>query len=130
VYGTGGLLARDPRAAIPAAPDRVRALGAVLPGGELGPGARRVVERVEVLHGRDVARPEAVYGYEAMRLVLDAVAEGGRDRERVIDAALRIRERTSPLGALRIRATGDVEESRFALYALSDGSFQFTRVVP
>ena len=30
----------------------------------------------------------------------------------------------------RIRATGDVEESRFALYALSDGSFRFTRVVP
>ena len=88
-----------------------------------------VVERVEALHGRAVARPEAVYGYEAMRLVLDAVAEGGRDRERVIDAAMRIRDRTSPLGVLRIRATGDVEESRFALYALSDGSFRFVRVV-
>jgi branched-chain amino acid transport system substrate-binding protein len=130
VYGTGGLLARDPRVPIPAAPARVRALGSVLPDGELGPGARRVVERVEALHGRARARPEAVYGYEAMRLVLDAVAEGGRDRERVIDAAMRVRERTSPLGVLRIRATGDVEESRFALYALSDGSFRFTRVVP
>jgi branched-chain amino acid transport system substrate-binding protein len=33
-------------------------------------------------------------GYEAMRLVLDAVREGGRDRERVIGAALRLaRER-------------------------------------
>ena len=130
VYGTGGLLARDPRVPIPAATARVRALGSVLPDGELGPGARRVVERVEALRGRGVARPEAVYGYEAMRLVLDAVAEGGRDRERVIDAAMRIRERTSPLGVLRIRATGDVEESRFALYALSDGSFRFMRVVP
>jgi hypothetical protein len=28
-------------------------------------------------------------GYEAMRLVLDAVAEGGRDRRRVVSAALR-----------------------------------------
>jgi hypothetical protein len=28
-------------------------------------------------------------GYEAMRLVLDAIAEGGRDRRRVVSAALR-----------------------------------------
>jgi hypothetical protein len=48
----------------------------------------------------------------------------------VIDAAMKVRERTSPLGALRIRATGDVEETRFALYALSDGSFRFRGVVP
>jgi branched-chain amino acid transport system substrate-binding protein len=33
-------------------------------------------------------------GYEAMRLVLDAIAEGGRDRRRVIAAALRLARRT------------------------------------
>jgi ABC-type branched-subunit amino acid transport system substrate-binding protein len=76
------------------------------------------------------ARPEALYGYEAMRLVLDAVAEGGRDREQVIRAALRIRERDSSLGALRIRATGDVENDRFALHSLSDGRFELDRLVP
>ena len=43
--------------------------------------------------------------------------------------ALRIRERTSPLGVLRVRATGDVEEQRFALYSLVDGRFRFERVV-
>ena len=37
-------------------------------------------------------RPERA-GYEAMRLVLDAVAEGGRDRRRVIAAALRLGRR-------------------------------------
>jgi branched-chain amino acid transport system substrate-binding protein len=35
-------------------------------------------------------------GYEAMRLVLDAVARGGRDRRRVIAAALRLGRRQAP----------------------------------
>ena len=35
-------------------------------------------------------------GYEAMRLVLEAVAEGGRDRRRVISAALRLGRRQPP----------------------------------
>jgi hypothetical protein len=35
-------------------------------------------------------------GYQAMRLVLDAVAEGGRDRRRVISAALRLGRRQPP----------------------------------
>lgn len=35
-------------------------------------------------------------GYEAMRLVLDAVAAGGRDRRRVISAALRLGRRQPP----------------------------------
>jgi hypothetical protein len=34
-------------------------------------------------------------GYDAMRLVLDAVEEGQRDRRRVIAAALRLRERVA-----------------------------------
>jgi branched-chain amino acid transport system substrate-binding protein len=39
------------------------------------------------------ALPPERAGYEAMRLVLDAVAEGGRDRRRVIAAALRLGRR-------------------------------------
>ena len=35
-------------------------------------------------------------GYQAMRLTLDAVAEGGRDRRRVISAALRLARRQPP----------------------------------
>ena len=35
-------------------------------------------------------------GYDAMRLVLDAVDEGQRNRQRVIAAALRLRERATP----------------------------------
>jgi len=114
---------------IPDAPGRVEALDPVLPATALGPGARRIMRRVRAEGGRAAARPEAVYGYAAMRLVLQAVAEGGRDRRRVVAAGLRIRERSSPLGPLEIRATGDVEEQRFALYDLVDGTFRYERTL-
>jgi len=129
LYATGGALARDPGRPIPAAPDRVRAVTSVLPPTALPAPARRIVSRVAARDGATVARPEAVYGYEAMRLVLDAVAEGGRDRERVIDAALRTRRSASALGPLRLTRTGDVTERRFAVYDLADGSFEFDRIV-
>jgi branched-chain amino acid transport system substrate-binding protein len=129
LFATAGMLARDPAVPIPAAPAAVHAVGAITPAGELPAGGRRLLARLRRLQGPDVARPEAIYGYEAMRLVLDAIRAGGADRERVRRAALRIRERRSPLGPYRVRATGEIEEARFALYALRDGGFEFERML-
>jgi hypothetical protein len=48
----------------------------------------------------------------------------------VIEEALRIRDRRrSPLGPYRVRATGEVETSSFALYTLRDGRFTFERML-
>ena len=66
VFASSGILAL-PQLALPAGPNRIEAFGPALP-------------------------PEQT-GYEAMRLVLDAVAEGGRDRRRVVSAALRLGRR-------------------------------------
>jgi branched-chain amino acid transport system substrate-binding protein len=125
VYGTSGLLARDPATPIPAAPANVDVLGSIPPASELPAAGRRLLARLDPA----VARPEAVYGYEAMRLVLDAIRAAGADRAKVIREALRIRARRSPLGPYRVRATGEVEAVRFALYALRDGSFEFERMI-
>jgi branched-chain amino acid transport system substrate-binding protein len=46
-------------------------------------------------------------GYEAMRLVLDAVAEGGRDRRRVVSAGLRLGERLADDGVVVYRPGAD-----------------------
>ena len=59
-----------PQLALPSGPSRIAAVGPALP-------------------------PERA-GYDAMRLVLDAIAEGGRDRRRVISAALRLGRRQPP----------------------------------
>jgi branched-chain amino acid transport system substrate-binding protein len=130
VYTTYGMLARDPGKPIPAAPATVEALGPIPPESELPADGRRLLARLRETEGAAVARPEALYGYEAMRLVLDAIRAAGPDRARVIEEALRIRERrNSPLGPYRVRATGEVETTRFALHALHDGRFAFDRML-
>jgi branched-chain amino acid transport system substrate-binding protein len=128
VYATSGVLARDRRTPIPDAPISVEALTPVLPRRELPPQGREIVRRAGRQGGAAAARPEAVYGYEAMRLILDAIEVGGRDRARVAAAALGMRERRSALGRYRLRGTGDVEGERFALYALRGGRFEYVRM--
>lgn len=125
VYASAGVLARDPTRKIPAAPEQVEALSPFPPSAELPPAGRRLLRRLGAAGGHDVARPEALYGYESMRLVLDAIAAGGADRARAVRAALRIRTRRSPLGSYQVRATGDVGEERFAVYELRKGRFEF-----
>jgi branched-chain amino acid transport system substrate-binding protein len=130
VYATYGVLARDPGTPIPAAPASVEALGPIPPESELPAEGRRLLARLRETEGAAVARPEALYGYEAMRLVLDAIRVAGADRARVIEEALRIRERrNSPLGPYRVRGTGEVETTRFALHSLVDGRFVFDRML-
>ena len=128
VYATSGMLERDPRRPIPDAPLSVEALTPVLPASELPAAGREVIRRAGELAGPEAARPEAVYGYEAMRVILDAIEQGGRDRAKVAAAAIAMRDRRSALGPYRLRGTGDVDGERFALYALENGRFRFVRI--
>ncbi len=128
VYATSGMLERDPRIPIADAPLSVEALTPVLPAQELPREGQEIIRRARGLAGPAAARPEAVYGYEAMRVILDAVEQGGRDRAKVAAAALAMRDRRSPIGSYRLRGTGDVDGERFALYALQDGRFSFVRI--
>jgi branched-chain amino acid transport system substrate-binding protein len=127
VYATRGMLLRDPRVLISDVPLSVEALTPVLARQQLPMSGQKIMRRAGRASGPAAARPEAVYGYEAMRLILDAIEGGGRDRARVAAAALDMRGRRSPLGRYRLRGTGDVDGGRFALYALRDGRFDFVR---
>ena len=129
VYTTSGILARDPDRPFPVSPVSVEALTSVRAPSDLPPAGKRLMRRARAQTGPAVDRPEAVYGYEAMRVILDAVRRGGRDRERVTRAALAMRERRSPLGRYRLRGTGDVDDERQYLYALRNGRFRFVRAI-
>jgi ABC-type branched-subunit amino acid transport system substrate-binding protein len=126
VYASSGVLERRPGGAIAAAPNVVRALSPMPPLNRLPARATRFLQR---LSPRGAGRPDVLYGYEAMRVVLDAIRAGGPDRERVRRAGTRLRARRSPLGRYVLRATGDLEGGRFALWALRDGRFEFVRMV-
>jgi branched-chain amino acid transport system substrate-binding protein len=107
----------------------VEALTPVRAAAELPAAGQRLMRRVRRRAGAAADRPEAVYGYEAMRVILDAVRAGGRERERVTRAALAMRDRDSALGRYRLRGTGDVDDERQYLYALRDGRFRFVREI-
>jgi branched-chain amino acid transport system substrate-binding protein len=128
VYAGSGLLDRRPGRPIPAAPASVWALGPTPPMDALPARARTLSKRLAA-RGLSSDRPDAVYGYEAMRVVLDAIRAGGPNRELVRRAGMTIRTRRSPLGRYALRGTGDVEGARFALWALRDGRFEFVRMV-
>jgi branched-chain amino acid transport system substrate-binding protein len=84
VLASSGILAL-PELALPAGPRRIEAFGPAISPREAG--------------------------YLAMRLVLDAVEEGGRDRRRVISAALRLSRRLPDARVVRYRPDG---HGRFA----------------
>ena len=129
VHATAGILARDPALPFPVAPERVEALGTVAPASRMPLDGRRVVRTIARRDGAALARPEALYGYEAMQLVLDALRDAGADRRAVMRAALRIRTRDSVIGSYDVRGTGDVSSDAFAAYWLRGGRFVFEGMV-
>ena len=85
------------------------------------------------LHGPP--EPDAIFGYEAMSLLLDAITRataGGRDparRSRVATATLTTRERRSVLGTYSIDRNGDTTLSRYGVYRIIAGTLVFWRTI-
>lgn len=63
----------------------------------------------------------AVYGLEAMSLILDAVAAGGGDRAATVAAARATRDRRSPLGRYSIDAEGLTTTTAYGRLAIAGG---------
>lgn len=128
VLTSEGVLARS--APLVVAPTDVQAVSTLAPAALLPGKARRLLRRIARRAGLAQVGTEALYGYESMRLVLDAVDRAGPSRRGVVRAALRPRTRRSALGRYEIRATGDVGPDSFALYRLRGGRFSFERELP
>ena len=78
---------------------------------------------------QDEIDPYAVYGYEAMAVVCDAIAKGGDDRQAVIDAFFATKDRESPLGTYDIDADGDTTLSDYGGYRVQGGKLTFDKVI-
>jgi branched-chain amino acid transport system substrate-binding protein len=80
--------------------------------------ARRFAAAYRAAFGTDPG-PYALYGYEAMKLVLDLIHRAGRhgnDRRAVVNRFFRVRGRDSVLGRYSITPSGD---TTLSLYAVS-----------
>jgi ABC-type branched-subunit amino acid transport system substrate-binding protein len=125
IYGSNGLASAT--ATSDAELPTIDLLDPILPVRDYAASARRVLSRLSSETG--VAAPvDGLYGYEAMRLVLDAI-EATRpdpaDRTKVAAAALKPRTRKSVLGVYAVKPGGDVSNARFAAYRLASGRLEY-----
>ena len=81
-------------------------------------------------HDEPNPNPYAIYGYEAMRLALDAIERTGSGEKADILAALfETTDRESVLGTYSIDENGDTTLSDYGVYKLADGELVFDRTI-
>jgi branched-chain amino acid transport system substrate-binding protein len=98
---------------------------------ELPPAGQQFYSDYEAEYGEPQSDidPYAVYGYEAMGIVCDAIAQGGDDRAAVIDAFFATKGRESPLGTYDIDPDGDTTLSDYGGYKAEGGKLVFDKVL-
>jgi branched-chain amino acid transport system substrate-binding protein len=108
---------------------RVIVLSATLPASEYPAAARAMLSEYSRRYG--VAEPPAIFGYQAMQLLLGAIdraTDGGRkqaDRAKVLAALFDAPRRRTVLGSFGINHSGDPTIKRFGIYRLVDGRLMF-----
>jgi branched-chain amino acid transport system substrate-binding protein len=103
----------------------------VLPTALYPPVAQRVLRHFRSVFGFE-GGAYALYGYEAMTVVLDAIRSSGArgdDRQTVIDRVLATRNRNSVLGRYSIEPDGETTLSQYGVDRVSSGRPVFLRAI-
>ena len=135
LYGPDGVAESgfaDPKeGGIPAAVARkVKVTVATLDPASYPPEGRKFFEDFEREYGEDNPDPYAIYGYEAMRLALDAIerSQTGK-KEDVVKALFATDNRSSVLGTYSIDDNGDTTLTDYGVYSISGGELDFEKTV-
>ena len=95
------------------------------------PAAQDFFAKFKQKYGKD-PEPYAIYGYEAMKVALLAIqnaGDKGNDRQAVIDAFFKIKDRDSVLGKYSIDENGDTTLSDYGADSVKDGKLVFDKVL-
>jgi branched-chain amino acid transport system substrate-binding protein len=94
------------------------------------PEGQEFFTQFEQEYGEDNPDPYAIYGYEAMRLVLDAIERSGStNKEDVLKALFDTKDRQSVLGTYSIDENGDTTLTDYGVYTIEDGELTFDKTV-
>jgi branched-chain amino acid transport system substrate-binding protein len=129
-----GVLVGQPLVAASTRPVPLEAVAAEPPRGPAAADGLRILRRIAHDQDAQLATPEALWGYESVRVVLDALRSAQRDggpadRGDVIRAALRPRVRHSPIGTYEVRRSGAVDGLPMGLYRLQGDRFEYLRTL-
>jgi len=76
--------------------------------------------------------PYAIYGYESMSLILDAIEKAGakgNDRNEVLKLLLATKNRKSVLGTYSVDSTGDTSITDYGVYKIKNGELTFDKTI-
>jgi branched-chain amino acid transport system substrate-binding protein len=90
---------------------------------------RAMLQRYSARYGEPFPDPYAVQGYEAMRLVLDAVAAVGPNRRAVVDWLHDVRNRQGVLGTYGFDRFGDTTLRAYGLYRIRRGELRWAGAI-
>ena len=105
---------------------------ATLDPSEYPPDGQKFFEDYEKEYGESNPNPYAVYGYEAMDLILDTCQRLGSDcsdRQKLIDALFETKGRKSVLGTYDIDENGDTTLTDYGVYRVKDGELVFDETI-
>jgi branched-chain amino acid transport system substrate-binding protein len=81
-------------------------------------------------YGEDNPDPYAIYGYEAMRLALDAIERSGdASKANIVKALFETKDRESVLGTYSIDENGDTTLTDYGVYTIDGGELQFDSTI-
>jgi branched-chain amino acid transport system substrate-binding protein len=137
LYGPDGVAESgfaDPKeGGIPAdVANKVKVTVATLSPDEYPPEGQKFFDDFEAKYGETNPDPYAIYGYEAMRLVLDTCEQLGADcsdRQAMIDSLFQTKGRQSVLGTYDIDENGDTTLTDYGVYTIKDGELVFGETV-
>jgi branched-chain amino acid transport system substrate-binding protein len=101
-----------------------------LPPSELPPEGQDFFDQYGEKYGDKTPDPYAIYGYEAMRLALDAIERSGTgEKADILKALFETQDREGVLGTYSIDDNGDTTLTDRSLESVENGELTFERVV-
>jgi branched-chain amino acid transport system substrate-binding protein len=109
---------------------RVKVTIATLSAEEYPPEGQEFFQQFTEKYGVDNPDPYAIYGYEAMRLALDAIERSGTgERAAITDQLFATKDRASVLGTYSIDENGDTTLTDYGVYGIEDGALVFDQTI-
>jgi len=97
---------------------------------EYPPEGQKFFDDFKAKYGVKNPDPYAIYGYEAMRLALDAIERSGTgSKEDVLKAIFDTKDRQSVLGTYSIDENGDTSLTDYGVYSIKNGELQFDETI-
>jgi branched-chain amino acid transport system substrate-binding protein len=96
------------------------------------PEGRKFFEQYKSKYGVKSVDPYAIYGYEAMSLILDTCKQLGSDcsdKQAMIDAIFQTKGRKSVLGTYDIDENGDTTITDYGVYKIKNGELVFDETI-